>query len=259
VLRDIISVDLKLALQQPGCPVCRLRSKSELRYIRSLLWEFVNDPLTRDHFIVSFGYCSEHTWQMGLLENERCSCPLGTAIMYEHLSSVVQGQLAVYARWMDWTQRSWWRRCLQAIWPWSSQRLRAHELQPEACCRVCQIGDQSERRYLEWLLRELSGPDNDFREWYAASDGLCLPHLRQGLATANRSMESGARFVVETTLRRLGALQRDLSEFERKNAWNNRHEPKSEAEKTAWLRALTFFGGSQAAAQEVEGVHPLTE
>jgi hypothetical protein len=239
------SVDLKLALQQPGCPICRLRADSELRYIRTLLRESVNDPPTRGHFIASLGYRPDHTWQTGLLEKEKFGSPLGNAILYEHLSSVVQDQLAAYARRMKWARPSWWERWLPPFWPQSSQRLTARELQPNARCRVCQIGEQSAQTHLEWLLRRLSGPKDDFREWYAASDGLCLPHLRQGLAATPRNVESGARFLVETTWQRLGILRRDLSEFERKNAWDYRHEAKTEAENAAWRRALTFFGGNQ--------------
>jgi hypothetical protein len=259
VTRDMVSVDLKLALRQPGCPICRLRAESELRYIRSLLWESVTDPLTRGHFIASLGYCPEHTWQTGLVEKESFGSALGNAILYEHLSGVIQGRLTAYARRVRWARQAWWQRWLHALWPWSSQHLTAHELQPEAQCRVCQMGEQSEQTHLVWLLRGLSGSKNDFPEWYTASDGLCLPHLRQGLAVADRNAESGARFLVETTLQRLKTLQHDLSEFERKNSWNYRHEEKTEAENSAWWRALTFFGGNQEIDREPEVVSPLTD
>jgi hypothetical protein len=244
VTQDVVWVDLKLALQQPGCPICRLRADSELRYIRTLLRESVNDPPTRGHFIASLGYCPEHTWQTGLLEKERFGVPLGNAVLYEHLSGVIQEQLVTYARRMKWAYQPW-RQRLSTFWSGAAQPLTAHELQPEARCRVCQMGEQSVQTYLAWLLRGLSRQEDEFQEGYAASDGLCLPHLRQGLTVADRNMESSARFLVETTLQRLAALQHDLSEFERKNAWDNRHETKTEAEMTAWRRALTFFGGNQ--------------
>ncbi len=248
--RDLVSVHLRLALQQPGCPICYLRADSEWRYIRSLLWESVNDPPTRGHFIRSLGYCPEHTWQTGLLEKAEFGIPLGNAILYEHLSGVVQERLAAYTRRMGWLRQPWWRRFLRTIWPRSWQRLAASELQPETPCRVCQIGEQSAQTYLAWLLRGLSGPEDVIHTEYAASDGLCLAHLRQGLAAADRQVEKGAQFLVETTLQRLGALRRDLGEFERKNAWDYRHETKTETEKTAWLRALMLFGGNRQVRSE---------
>jgi len=250
VARDLVSVQLRAALKQPGCPICHLRSASELRYIHSLLWESVNDPLTRGYFIGSLGYCREHTWQMGLLENDRFGSPLGNSIMYEHLCRVVRQQLGAYAHRMGWARRPWWRRWLHLIWPWPVQRLAARELRPKARCRVCQIGDRAEQTHLRGLLQAVSGSDSELREWYAASDGLCLPHLRQGLNAADRNVEDGARFLVETALRQLGSLQHELSEFERKNAWDNRHEAKTEAENTAWLRALAFFGGMNGKVSE---------
>lgn len=113
--RSLLSVDLRLALKEPGCPICRLRADAELRYIRSLLWEFVNDPLTRSRFIASLGYCREHTWQVGLLEKEKFGSSLGTAILYEHLTRVVSGRLKDYTRRMGWARRPWWKRWLVCV------------------------------------------------------------------------------------------------------------------------------------------------
>ncbi len=241
---DLVSAGLKAALKQSGCPICRLRAESEQRYIRMLLWESVNDPQTRDHFIAALGYCERHTWQVGLVENEQFGCPLGNAIMYEHLAGKVHSRLVAYALRMKWTRRPLWRRWLTLLWPWARRRLSAAELRPQEPCRICQIGERSERRHLGWLLQHLSRPESDLRALYLASDGLCLPHLRQGLALASLPVEAGARFLVEAALHRLEVLQRDLSEFERKNAWDYRHEQKTVAESTAWLQALAFFGGT---------------
>lgn len=242
--RSLLSVDLRLALKEPGCPICRLRADAELRYIRSLLWEFVNDPLTRSRFIASLGYCREHTWQVGLLEKEKFGSSLGTAILYEHLTLVVSGRLKDYTRRMGWARRPWWKRWLYVFWPWSARRLAARELTPATSCRVCQIGERAEQAHLEWLIRGLAAPEHDFRDAYRASDGLCLYHLRRGLASATREDEDGARVLAESTLQRLATLEQDLREYQRKHSWDYRHEAQTPGEQLAWLRALRFYGGN---------------
>ncbi len=254
---NAVPVDLRLALNQPGCPICRLRSDSEARYIRSLLWESVNDSVTRGHFIGSLGYCPQHTWQIGLVEKERFGSPLGNAILYEHLSRVVQEQLAAYAHRMNWTRQ---KRRLHTFWHRSSQSLNPQELQPREPCRVCQMGEQAGQANLGWLVRGVSsGGSDDLRELYVTSDGLCFLHLRQALAGAKPGQENGARFLVESTLHRLALLRHDLSEFERKHAWDNRHEANTETEQIAWLRALAFFGGEHLSDNETGLVSPSAE
>lgn len=242
--RSILSLDLKLAFKEPGCPLCRTRADSEVRYIRALLWEFVNDPVTRARFIASLGYCSEHTWQAGLLEQEKFGSTLGTAILYEHLSRVVSGRLAAYSLRLGWSRRPWWKRLLYVLWPWSARRLTPNELCPPTACRVCEIGECSERTHIEWLVRGLAAREDDFREAYSASDGLCLRHLRQALSLSTRETEAGARCLVETARQRIDALERDLSEYQRKHSWDFRHEEQTPGEKTAAVRALRFYGGT---------------
>jgi len=38
----MITLQLKIAFQQPGCPLCYLRNQTAQRYLRRFLWENVN-------------------------------------------------------------------------------------------------------------------------------------------------------------------------------------------------------------------------
>jgi hypothetical protein len=54
----LIAVDLRSAMRQPGCPICRIRDEAEYKYLYFLLWENVNDGATRMRIIRSLGFCS---------------------------------------------------------------------------------------------------------------------------------------------------------------------------------------------------------
>jgi hypothetical protein len=242
---SLIDVDLKFALEKPGCPICTLREKAERRYIGSMLHEYVNDGETRHHIILSLGYCPEHIWQTGALEVELQGDPLGNTIIYEHLVRVTAGRLRHYAD-RAW-QRSFprWRRWLGRLWPPLVRVPAPDELQPQARCRVCQSGDSTARSHLHWLLEALSIADDGFRELYARSEGLCLPHLRQALETAAWEDRTGVEFLIAGAFSRLNRLQHDLAEYSRKRSWQFRDEPKTAGELNSWLRAISFFGGNQ--------------
>jgi hypothetical protein len=83
--------------------------------------------------------------------------------------------------------------------------------------------------------------NSEFRAWYTASDGLCLPHLRRALARAED--EETVRFLVQVAVDKVSPLLADLKEYERKHAWEYRHEPKPPWEQASWVRAVAFFAG----------------
>jgi hypothetical protein len=242
---SLILVDLKFGMEQPGCPMCTLRAKSERRYIGSMLHEFVNDWESRRHIIASLGYCPKHIWQTGQMEVELQGSPLGNAIIYENLVRVAKERLALYAdrvwepqppRRMGWLAR---------ICPHPNKLSPPEELRPQAQCRVCQCGETSARAHVHWLLQGLSDPEDDLRELYSQCDGLCLTHLRQAFEIATWEDRAGVEFLLANTFSRLDTLQHDLDEFRRKHAWEFRDEPKTEGEQNSWRRAMNFFGGNQ--------------
>ena len=68
--------DLRDALTQPGCVVCRLKADSVDRFLDSLLWESVNDPDKRQDIRQARGFCREHAWRLS-----RAGASLGVAII----------------------------------------------------------------------------------------------------------------------------------------------------------------------------------
>ena len=56
--------DVKEALSNSGCPVCRLETQTADAAIDSLLWESVNDVPTRHQLNAARGYCRTHAEKM---------------------------------------------------------------------------------------------------------------------------------------------------------------------------------------------------
>src|SRR5574341_1501685 len=56
--------DLRDALAQPGCAICRLKAQAVEQYLDGLLWESVNDPGVRANIRQTRGFCHEHAWRL---------------------------------------------------------------------------------------------------------------------------------------------------------------------------------------------------
>lgn len=263
---NVYIVDLRLAFREPGCPICRLRAQMDGRHLYRLLYENVNSVSTRVHIARSQGLCPEHAWELQAIEQERWGDGLGVGIIYEDLASHVVGTLSAYleahpatrverqARLRERLERSgsvarWLGR--QAH-PASPAESLLKKLDPEETCRVCEIIGGLVESHLGWLVEGLADPE--FLASYAASDGLCLPHLRRALEKAQD--EEVVRRLAEVALNRLAPLAADAKEYVRKMDWNNRHEPKHRWEQVSWVRAVAFFSG-EAPAERKQDVYEM--
>jgi len=261
---DVITMNLKAAFTEPGCPICRLRQQEERRHLFRLLYENVNDGGTRQRLVQSLGLCLDHAWLLQATEQSTWGDGLGVGIIYEHLTTMVANTLCEYVV----QRRPFWRRVgrtssLAGLHRWLVQGGRAFRsltrrqsppgpgaslsarLSPAARCHVCRTLDDSERTHLKWLVRGVG--DAKFRDWYAASDGLCLPHLRRALAYVKD--EEAVAFLVEVAKAKLKPLLADLREYLRKRDWNNRSEPKHPWEQASWVRAVAFLTGEAKEGQ----------
>ena len=261
---NLATVNLKRALRKPGCPICRLRQQAERRYLFTLLYENVNDGGTRQHLVRGMGLCPEHAWALQAVEQERWHDGLGVGIIYEDLAGRVSASLAEYLKRNSVPSRDTrtslrlrlerlgrpgrWLACrLPSSSPGAS--LLA-QLSPSECCRACDLVGQMEETHLNWLVEGLA--ETEFQALYAASAGLCLPHLRLALAGANDAQ--AVNCLAEVAAAHLGLLVSDLGEYVRKHDWNNRGEPKHSWEQASWVRAVAFFA-AEAPQGEGENVY----
>ena len=248
-ISGLAEIELKIAFRLPGCPICRVKQQSARRYLDFLLWENVNDMATRIHVVRSLGYCSEHTWQLYHLEMNRFGDGLGVSIIYEDLTHHIGAGLCKFLAQLPASapsKRPWWAK----VWARLGAVLGGHppvaasmpdDLVPREECRVCSIARQSEQNATQSLIKGCT--HSAFRDWYAASDGICVTHLRQALEAAAQIDAGAARFLTDNAAKRLASLATDLSEYSRKRSWQYRHEALSDGEQDAPRRASQFFGG----------------
>ncbi len=258
---DLITLHLKLAMKKPGCPLCRLRQDTAERYITGLLHENVNDMTIRTHLAHSLGLCPEHAWQLEAIELDNWHNGLGTTIIYNDLTARVLAAVAEFstrhhrpdppavtpAEKLRRRLQSWGvigRRFAELLPRPRPGRTLLTAITPREPCRVCETVHRSNETYVLWLARALTDPD--FQALYAASDGVCLPHLRQFLAVAESP--AAVDFLVTDSRRRLETMHHRLSEYDRKQKWENHTETVSPQEEAAWARVIAFFAGEAPAA-----------
>jgi len=266
---DLISLEVKLACRQPGCPVCLLRLRAERRYLYNFLWENVNDAGIRGKLIRSWGFCHTHAWQIQEMEETIWHDGMGTAIVYEDLTRRLLRELVALRRERARTGRN------------SALRRRVSErsvgflrrfapagdhyglpsptvLAPQGDCRVCEVGGQAAERFATWLVRDCTAVE-DIREAYTQSDGLCLPHLRGALEIAAQTNPPAGELLIDVAIARLEALTTNLAEYVRKHSHHYRDELMSDEEQQAWIQAIAWFVGNRRTgertlrAQQSEG------
>jgi len=253
----LITLDLKAACQEPGCPICRLRYKSEQRYITNLLWENVTDGGIRALLVRSLGFCAVHAWQLQETEQTQWNDGLGTGIIYEDLTERALAGIKALAKETKrpslYSVGSRWRRRLRRVLrQWSlkdrlsgatSDDFLPSGMIPRGSCRVCELGDSTETTFLSWLIQGLV--TDELGEDFAASDGLCLPHLRRALILAHEEEPDAAPLLLQVAEEKTRQLTRALGEYVRKHNWQFHHETMQPEEQSSWQRAVAFFAGEK--------------
>lgn len=218
--------DLREALSQPGCPVCRLVERDTGRYLDNLLWENVNDPGMRREIRRALGFCREHSRMLV----SRPGASLGLAIIARDVWAEIQHATEAV--------RLPAPKARQTRTGDIATGLLAR-LNPQGECPACVYARAMEDLYLDVLLERLLGEDGLLAA-YQASEGLCLPHFRQALA---RVRDGAVYAALVESQRAIGQrLMAELDEFIRKNDYRFRDEPWGR-ERDAWLRALNALVG----------------
>jgi len=221
------------AFQKPGCPVCALVEQGALRALDGLMYEQVNDPITRDRLVESHGFCNWHAWMLLRIHNSA----LGVAIIYRHLLLEALGALGSAGGRP--VSRGLWRRLGRgAATPEGDPAPILTWRRRKARCYLCNFAAWSEREDLRSILQYLGEPE--FGEAFARSAGLCLPHLCQAAEIGQGHANLGRLLSIHETHWR--DLLWELEEFGRKFDYRYRDEDKGR-EGSSWRRALELFVG----------------
>lgn len=221
------------AFREPGCPVCTRLEEGAMKALDSLMYEQVNDPITRDRLAESHGFCNWHAWMLPSIGNSA----LGVALIYRHLLQETLEHLEGAAG--PSRPRGRWRRVLGRmlgsgeeplpILAWRRKKSR---------CSLCALARRSERDDLKTILDFLG--ETEFAEAFARSSGLCLPHLYSAMKFGRDHPRLPA--LVAAHRDRWRDLAWELEEFARKFDYRYTGEAKG-CEASSWHRVLEVFAG----------------
>ena len=219
------------ACARPGCPVCECLREVATRHLAAVLAEHVTDPMSRARLAAAWGFCAAHATAL----REMPEVALGTAIVYHALVERA-------CRWLDDAARAAEAPVRRRGWRTLVPGGRTGERAPRARrsrCPVCVELVAAETGHLDALLEGLAAPP--LGPAYAASDGLCLPHLE--LALARGAAGPGPARLVALTRDRLRALAEDLKQFVDKHDHRIDRPVFTDRQATAWRQALALLAG----------------
>ncbi len=228
---DLFVAEIKHALKQEGCPLCRLARKAEDRYLFFFLHEHMNSLPTYEILAKGGRLCRHHSWLV-LDRATRQTGLLGTAVLYDHMTGLLADDLR---------QAFEASRGKTGVLDRLSRRLLRRK-RPEGAnpqfCWICRSIAGTEDTFLHYLCKHLE--DNaGMKEIYAESDGLCIPHLKAAFARASPSVGS---FLLDKAVSDLERLKSQLQEYQRKNDYRFHHEPWGD-EKTSPERMVRLCVG----------------
>ncbi len=195
-------IALEEALQNGQCALCWLAHRQVLRRVDTLLNEHVTDPQWRQALREGHGFCAHHAHIVLSRANV-----LSLALIAEDLLSSI---------------------------PIASPSKRS----AATCrCQLCEARAHDTLRSAKLLAQLLN--DEQWRTRYEASEGLCLPHLRQVLQVSTGGVHA---WLVASETHRWNTLRRHLQEVIRKHDYRFQHEPWGE-ETSSWRRAFQKLFG----------------
>lgn len=236
-MANFIVHNLLEACRKPGCPVCQLEQNVVERYLDNQFYENVNNPRWRDRLRGSLGFCHAHTW---LAADKRLGDPLGFSIIYRDLVNSVLRRFETGER--PARAARGWTALLRQLPEEARTRIAGAlaAITPRKHCPVCEHRDESTRNTLTVLLEELKQPE--MVTALQASEGLCLPHLRQALEQIRDA--SVLERLLSIQQEKLESLRAELDEFIRKNDYQFAAEGFG-GERDAWLRAMAMVVGKK--------------
>jgi len=222
-----IHLDLIDAFGQSDCPVCRLVERDVQHYIDGFFYESITVVERRTEIRSARGFCPAHS---EILAGHNRT--LGTAIM---MHDVINDVLRSFPD--EEHGRNTAATLRQAITP--PQKSVAEALRPKRECVLCAHERHQERIVLETLLAGMR--DDALRAAFAASGGICLPHLQAALEQRGAN-SSDQRALLELQGGILRRLRAELAQFIHKHNGSYESAPIGE-ERRAPAQATRLISG----------------
>ncbi len=211
--------------------MCTLLRRDIDRHIDGLVYGFMDTEEMRAAFRASRGLCSEHAW---LLRQNKFGNVLGIAKLY---AATLDEVLSILD---DPPPTAPPSRLERFFGSETVESKLADALEPVGRCMVCEQADEREAEYLRIFGQSMK--DARFMTAFAASDGLCLPHMRQLLRRLRDPADSTR--LVEIQREIWTRLKDEVESFAAKQNYE-RIDELSADEGDSWARAIARMGGER--------------
>lgn len=206
----LLSIDFSKAFASGGCPICRLLRKVEVEHIFSMLYENVNDPVTRIKLRKSLGLCPFHAWLLvEVVFSSPEIHPMSPSIIYEDIIG----------------------EAINAVENGSTLTIQSR-------CPVCSIVDEFEEIYIEGFAACAESP-GFLVEYESSNSVLCLKHYEKVIKRVSKETMKKLRRIQVKKLRRLRELMRSFID---KQDYRS-SEKATEEEALAWVAAIEALKG----------------
>jgi hypothetical protein len=217
MMKGIGWVYIREALEKAEtCFLCHLENRFEQRYVDNYLYELVMDAGAREKIIESRGFCNTHFYKMlASSTNPASSDGLGMALILksvtEQLFEDVTADLHIG---VESPQRSSFD--LRGRFRSSSAPSYLRTVSNQENCPACDHVSEIMRIYITEFVQELK-EDNEIKELFNKSRGLCIPHYVMTLHIISRlhskKLPDTAKTIIDKQLQVLEELQNDLSVY----------------------------------------------
>ena len=176
----LFQIDLKHALRQPGCPVCRLLREADRHYLMIFLREGKDDGRMLLRLLGSWGLCARHAKALIYLDPVEHGDGLGIGTLYDWLLTQARKRLEGLRQELagaDASRSILWRRNWK---PGRNVQSRLQRIVQRGLCPACEAQEWQADYVTERFFRALEAAVelSEISALYLASDGLCLPHWR---------------------------------------------------------------------------------
>ena len=206
--------ELEKAAGKPGCPLCRIVSDRADRYIENMLFEYISDRGFRALHRAAGGFCFFHS---GKLVSSR-----------DGLAIAILGRDILEDRAVAFEKQKPWR--------------------PDGKCPVCVERENIEEEYLSFMAASdgNSREENEFRQFFSSSDGLCAPHYASLLITPKRKKRRVAGWLKNFHENKFKDLNKRVNQFIELSAYGRQEEFSrlSEKDQLVWRELIQVLRGS---------------
>ncbi len=234
--KGIMHVRISQALEkEENCFLCHLEGRLEQRFIETYLGELVMDPKARERIVESRGFCNYNSYQMFVSASDPASEDgLEMALILKNVTEQLLEDVKDYKNIKFVGTKLWKLDLKHSLGSILGTRL-SKPVSNVVECATCDYVSKMMRHYIEGFLSEIT-QDEEIWKLYDKSKGMCMPHYIITLCVAtsisNGEFEQVIKKLVEKQIQTLENLQKDLSEYIKKQDYRFSSRERAEVEES---------------------------